>query len=86
MLHPIVTKNLYYFIRPYIPLVDCLFDNCLFFAGFYSAIEPVIGGICCSCVFVSGSSAIGCTLKLYSDEHTLLVFNISRGTNDSVAV
>ena len=56
------------------------------FAGFYSAIEPVIGGICCSCVFVSGSSAIGCSLKLYSDEHTLLVFNISRGTYDNVAV
>ncbi|CAI8040624.1 hypothetical protein GBAR_LOCUS22624, partial [Geodia barretti] len=54
--------------------------------GFYSAIEPVIGGICCSCVFVSGSSAIGCSLKLYSDEHTLLVFNISRGTYDNVAV
>ena len=50
-----------------------------------SAVKPVIGGICVSCVFSSYSTASGCTVLLYNDEHTLN-FNASCQSPEDIAL
>ena len=43
----------------------------------------VSGGICVSCYFTSDSTAEGCAIQLYNDEHTFS-FNLSRQEYDEL--
>ena len=47
--------------------------------------DPVIGGICASCVFTSNSTARGCTVKLHNNQCTFN-FSLSRKSTKDIAI
>ena len=59
----------------------CLTDCSLI----HSDVEPIVGGICASCVFARGSTARGCTVELYNDQYNFS-FSISRELMMDVAI
>ena len=76
-------------VRKTVPLVHpCL---CIHYTPDITLTEVVVksvsneAGICVSCYFTSDSTAEGCTIQLYNDEHTFS-FNISRQEYDELLI